>query len=215
MAVLAVPAAEFVVAPTGGKTRTRPEVPGTGGYVSDVLALFVVALTVGLDNFAAATAIGVSGADWRLRLRVAVVFGAFEATMPILGLLLGRAVATDLGDTAKLVAGLVLVATGVYTIVSEFVGTADDQRATDLSVKRLAVLGAALSLDNLAIGFALGTYHVNIAVAIGVFAVVSVGFAILGLEVGRRLGQRLGRWSDVVAGAILVLVGIAIASGLL
>jgi hypothetical protein len=37
---------------------------------------------------------------------------------------------------------------------------------------RLMVTGAALSIDNLAVGFALGTFHVNLAVAAVVIAVV-------------------------------------------
>jgi hypothetical protein len=65
-----------------------------------VVALLLVALSVGLDNFAASTALGVTGVDRRLRLRVAGVFGAFEGLMPVLGLLLGRAVAHELGGTA-------------------------------------------------------------------------------------------------------------------
>jgi putative Mn2+ efflux pump MntP len=40
-----------------------------------MLALLLVAVSLGLSNFAAAIAIGVSGVDARTRLRVAIVFG--------------------------------------------------------------------------------------------------------------------------------------------
>ena len=54
-----------------------------------MVALVLVAVSVGLSNFAAAIGIGVSGIDARTRLRVGVIFGLFETAMPILGLLLG------------------------------------------------------------------------------------------------------------------------------
>jgi putative Mn2+ efflux pump MntP len=55
-----------------------------------MLALLLVAASLGLSNFAASIAIGISGVDRQLRVRVALAFGLFECGMPILGPLLGR-----------------------------------------------------------------------------------------------------------------------------
>jgi manganese efflux pump family protein len=55
-----------------------------------VLALLLVAGSLGMSNFAASIAIGLAGVDRSLRLRIAFAFGLFEAGMPVLGLLLGR-----------------------------------------------------------------------------------------------------------------------------
>jgi manganese efflux pump family protein len=68
-----------------------------------VLAVLLVALSLGLSNFAAAIGIGISGIDARTRWRVGVVFGLFEAGMPIVGLLLGRSLAGTLGGAALMV----------------------------------------------------------------------------------------------------------------
>jgi putative Mn2+ efflux pump MntP len=65
------------------------------------------------------------------------------------------------------------------------------------------------------IGFALGAYHVNILTAAVVIAAVSVALSLLGLEVGGRLKNQLGRKSELVAGSVLILVGVAIGVGLL
>lgn len=78
-----------------------------------MLALFLVAISIGLDNFGAATAIGVSGVDRKLRLRTALVFGVFEAVLPLLRLLLGRSAASSLGSETKVVAGSVLCVVGL------------------------------------------------------------------------------------------------------
>ena len=182
-----------------------------GQYGSAVLALILVAVSVGLDNFGAATAIGVSGVDGRLRLRMAVIFGVFEAATPVFGLLVGHAVAHDLGGSTKLVAGAVLCLVGGYIVV----GSRREGEHAPPSTKRLVVLGVALSIDNIAIGFALGAYHVNILVAAVVIALVSVALTLVGLELGVRLGERLGQRSERAGGLVLIGVGLAVAVGLL
>jgi putative Mn2+ efflux pump MntP len=83
-----------------------------------VLALLLVAVSVGASNFAAAVAIGVPGVDRRIRVRVGAVFGAFEAGMPIVGLFIGREAAGPLGHASRWLGGGLLIAVGGYALVS-------------------------------------------------------------------------------------------------
>jgi manganese efflux pump family protein len=183
-----------------------------------VLALLLVAASVGLDNFGAAAALGVSGAGSHGRLKVAAVFGAFEAAMPLVGLFLGRTVARGLGDHADLVAGLVLCLAGLFVLVQDIAARGSKDVAVlrpAPGLGRLIVLAAALSIDNLAVGFALGASRVNVVVAALVIGVVSCGLTLAGLELGSRLGARLGPWGERAGGVLLVLVGVAVASGVI
>ncbi len=183
--------------------------------VRPVLALLLVAVSVGLDNLGAATALGVSGVDGRLRIRVALIFGVFEGVMPVVGLLLGHALAKDLGAAADPIAGALLGLVGVYAVVSELVVAKTDDAPAETSTKRLVLLAVALSVDNLVIGFALGAFHVDIAIAALTIALVSVGLSLLGLEIGRRLGRRMGVRSELVGGIVLIVVGVAVGTGLI
>jgi manganese efflux pump family protein len=181
-----------------------------------VLALLLVALSVGLDNLGAATGIGVSGVDGRLRLRIAVVFGIFEAAMPVVGLLLGRSLATSFGSNTKLAAGLILSAVGAFALAAEALGRKSGSRhPRSPGTAGLVLLGATLSIDNLAIGFALGSYHVNLLLAALIIGGVSVALALAGLELGVRLGERVGQRSELLGGSILIVIGILIATRLL
>lgn len=144
-----------------------------------------------------------------------MIFGIFEGVMPVVGLLIGRSLAHGLGGTAKPVAGTLLGLAGAYAIVTELLGERDSVKKQELTVRHLVLIGGALSIDNLVIGFALGAYHVNLVVAAVTIAGVSVALSLLGLEIGGQLGARLGRRSELVGGAVLVLVGVAIGVGLL
>ena len=180
-----------------------------------MFALLLIAVSVGLDNFGASTAIGVSGVDRNLRLRIAVIFGIFEALMPLVGLLLGHSVAHAIGGGAKPIGGTLLGLAGAYAVLTEIFGEKETSKDPTPSVRQLLLLAGALSIDNLVIGFALGTSHVNLAVAALTIAIVSVALSLLGLEIGSRLGGRLGRRSELIGGVVLIGVGVAVGTGLL
>jgi len=182
-----------------------------------VPALLLLAVALGLDNLAAAIGFGVGGVRGGTRLRIAVVFGLFEAGMPVLGLLLGHGVADTLGQAARWLGGAVLIAVGVIGLVHarRAAGSAEGADLGGQPLWRLLLAGLVLSGDNLAAGFALGAYHTNLALAAAVFGVVSVGMSLVGLELGARIGAAAGERSELVACALLIVVGAIIAAGAL
>jgi putative Mn2+ efflux pump MntP len=183
-----------------------------------MLTLLLVALGLGLDNFAASVSIGVCGVTAGTRLRVTVIFGLFETGVPILGVLLGHGLAADLGQAARWTGAALLIGTGGYALARaarERHQPDASPAQTTLTTRRLLVTGIALSIDNLAAGFALGTSHVSLALAAVVIGVVSVTLSLAGLELGARLGTITGEYGEVASGLILAGVGVAIAAGLL
>jgi manganese efflux pump family protein len=83
------------------------------------------------------------------------------------------------------------------------------------SLKLLAT-GIALSLDNLVAGFALGAERISVVLGAVVFGVVSIAMSLAGLEVGALIGKRAsGGSGDLIGGAVLIGVGVAIGTGTL
>jgi putative Mn2+ efflux pump MntP len=148
---------------------------------------------------------------------VGIAFGLFEALMPIAGLLLGQAVAGYLGHIAKYVGSAILILVGAYTIwQGRRVTSVEPQpQKTEIRTHRLIITALALSIDNLAVGFALAVYHIQIVLAAVTIGVISVALSLLGLELGSRLGTRIEAWSEELGGSVLILVGLAIAVGIL
>ncbi|HEY3923438.1 MAG TPA: manganese efflux pump [Acidothermaceae bacterium] len=185
-----------------------------------VLALVLSAFAVGLDNFAAAIAIGMAGVDARTRVRVAVIFGFFEAAMPLIGLLIGHSSAHGLGQATRYVGGGLLAAAGLWSLVEARRSVAEVAAVDDHDPLQrvgqgsgaLVMSGLALSIDNLVIGFGLGVTKSPLVASLIVFAVVSVGLSLAGLEIGRTLGARMQGRADWVSGVVLIAVGALIAA---
>jgi manganese efflux pump family protein len=174
-------------------------------------ALLVVALALGLNNFGAAIAIGVSGVDRLTGLKVATVFGLWDVVMPAAGLLIGHSLAGELGHAARWTGAGVLAATAVWGLVEAVRGDEDAPRAW--RGWRLLVSGAALSLDDFAVGLALGALAVPIVAAVITFGVFSAVLTLIGLELGAKLGLVTGERGEVVAGILLLGLAAAMAAG--
>ena len=82
-------------------------------------------------------------------------------------------------------------------------------------MRRLLIVGAALSVDNLVVGIALGASGSSLVLAVVMIAIVSVVMSLAGLELGSRLGARFERWAGELGSFVLVIVGIVVMTGLL
>jgi manganese efflux pump family protein len=195
-----------------------------------VFALLLLAVALGLSNFAAAIGIGVRGVRRGAMVRIAVVFGVFEAGMPVLGLALGQGLAAGVGRAAHWLGGAALITVGVIGLVAAWRGAVPERAGAwgpgragagawgtgrAWRTGRVVVSGLALSADNLAAGFALGTYHIGLAVAALIFGTVSVAMSLAGLQLGAKIGATAGDRSELVASVLLIAVGMAIAAGVL
>ena len=190
-----------------------------------IALLLIAAAAVGLSNFGAAIGIGVSGVGRGTRIRVAVVFGVFEAGMPVLGLALGHSLASGLGQAAHWLGAVMLIAIGAGSVVYAWrsrgrasgsgSGSGPDREVRQWRTGRVVLSGLALSVDNLAAGFAIGAYHVSLGVAAVTFGAISVAMSLVGLELGARIGAAAGDRSELIAGAMLIAVGAAMAAGAL
>ena len=181
-----------------------------------MLALLLVALSLGLSNFAAAISVGVSGVSAGTRLQVGITFGLFETGMPIAGLALGRGLAQTLGGAAHWISAGLLIVTGAWTLAKAVrTGPHVAPAPVGQQMSQLILTGLAISLDNLAVGFALGAFHAGLAVAVITIGVVSVTLSLIGLELGGRIGSGAGHRGELLGGLVLIAVGTAIAAGLI
>lgn len=196
------------------------------GYRECVIALLLAAVAVGLSNLAASIGIGVTGVTAKTRLQVSLVFGVFESGMPIVGLLIGQRIASNLGQAVRWPGAILLMVVGAFGLVRSLrdsrksaTGESPQPGAVPAvppsRLGRLLISGFVLSLDNLVVGFALGTYQVDILTGAILIGAVSVAMSLAGLELGGLLGRWAGQRSEQMSGLILIVVGAAIAGGAL
>ena len=170
-------------------------------------------LPLALDTFALAAALGVAGLEKRDRLRVTLVFTAFEAGMPIVGVLVGRGAGALIGQWAGYGGILFLVIAGLLLLRPGRDEEDESKRVRLLAHARgLAIvdLGLSISVDELTIGLSAGLLGLSIAVTVIWIAVQAFIAAQVGLRLGSRLGEELRGRSEQIAGVALIVVALVL-----
>jgi putative Mn2+ efflux pump MntP len=168
-------------------------------------------LPLALDTFALAAALGMAGLESRDRLRVTLVFTAFEAGMPIAGMLIGRGVGALIGQWAGYGGILFLVIAGVLLLRPDKEEGGESKRVSLLAHARgLAIidLGLSISVDELTIGLSAGLLGLSMALTVIWIGAQAFLAAQLGLRFGSRLGEEARERSEKVAGLALIAVAI-------
>lgn len=168
-------------------------------------------LPLGVDTLALAAALGAAGLKTSDRLRVTLVFTAFEAGMPIVGLLVGQVADRFIGAWAGYGGILFLIIAGLLLLRP---GEAEQNEERHLRLlahaRGLAILdlGLSISVDELTIGFSaglLGLPVVLVVVWVGLQAFLATR---VGLRFGARIGERARERSERLAGVALIAVAL-------
>jgi putative Mn2+ efflux pump MntP len=135
------------------------------------LAALVVPLS--LDTFAVAAALGLAGFSRRDRWRISLTLAGFEAAMPMVGFFAGAALGHAVGGVAGYVAAAVLIGAGGLMLREEsaYDGTALAARARGFAI---VGLGISVSVDELAIGFAIGLLRLPLLLVVALIAAHAV-----------------------------------------
>lgn len=183
----------------------------------------VLGLALSMDAFAVTISnTFVCGHEGKRRLLLMpLLFGLFQAGIPVLGYLLGGLAAWLIEAYAGVVSLVILGVIGV-SMLHEGISSlrADEETAGEESDKRrltlpqLALQAVATSIDAFAVGISLRAAAVNLAFAVSVIGVTTAVCCVVGLVIGRRLGQLLGDYAELLGGVILIAIGVRVFLGL-
>ena len=175
-----------------------------------LIDLLILGVVIGSNNFAVALALGTLGRDAR-RFRVMLVFGVFEFVMPLLGIVLGAAVARAIGLHTNLIGTVLLIALGLLAVIGGIRNRSQEEKLAKHVTRwrGLVVLALALSVDNVVVGFSLGLGHANPLAVATTIACFSVLFTWIGIRLGRESRRSWEQASKIGAGVLLVGLGAA------
>ncbi|MBN1367515.1 MAG: manganese efflux pump [Dehalococcoidales bacterium] len=177
-----------------------------------IVSIILIALGLSMDCFAVALGAGFTMGTVKKSqvLRIALAFGIFQALMPVIGWALGRTVIDYVAPYDHWVAFGLLAIIGGH-MIWEFFEKKERTRTVDVTRGvRLLVLSVATSIDALAVGLSFAFLQVNIGVAVAIIGTVAFIVTAVGVIVGRKIGQLIGRWAELAGGLILIGIGLRI-----
>ncbi len=174
--------------------------------------LFLVALGLSMDAFAAAIVAGVAlrRPTFLDGLKISAPFGAFALLFAVLGWGLGsyfREVVTDWDHWIAF--GLLAIVGGAMIVEGSRRRRGAKQRRA-LSALALLTLAIATNIDEAAIGVTLAFLDVAIVTAASILGAVTFAAAAVGVHLGRVFGPLLGKKAEIIGGLVLIGLGVKI-----
>jgi putative Mn2+ efflux pump MntP len=174
-------------------------------------AIFLLSVGLAMDATAVAAARGLSARRILPRhvLLVALLFGGFQAFMPLLGWLVGSHLGPVVERFDHWIAFVLLGGIGAKMLHDAYAGEADEApRPEDLfRLGILLVLALATSIDALAVGVTLPILGAPLLLSLITIGVTTALLSGAGLLLGRRFGAKLGKRLDIAGGLVLIGLG--------
>jgi manganese efflux pump family protein len=171
--------------------------------------LLTLGVTLSLDNFRTAIALGALGVPRRRALYVALVFGFWDMVAPLVGILVGDVFAETIGAAADYIGAAVLGVYGLYLVVKAW---RNPPEALD---ERWALFGLPfpLSIDNVVAGTSLGLLGYSPWLAPPLFGFITAVMTFIGLELGRAASRFVPMRPDLLTGVALIIMAGFLAFG--
>jgi putative Mn2+ efflux pump MntP len=174
-------------------------------------AILLLAVGVAMDATAVSAARGLAARRVHARqvFLVALLFGGFQALMPLLGWLIGSRLGPVVERFDHWIAFALLAAIGGKMLFEAFTASAKDDPNKDelFRIDVLLALALATSIDALAVGITLPMLEAPLVLSLVTIGVTTALLSGMGLIVGRRFGAALGKRLDIAGGLVLIGLG--------
>jgi putative Mn2+ efflux pump MntP len=178
-----------------------------------LISIILLALALSMDACAVALSTGVVVCTMKVRyaVRMAALFGLFQAFMPIAGWSVGRYAATYVKAFDHWIAFVLLAAIGGKMIYEAFAPGGEDEGKKDPhNILLVIVLAFATSIDAAAVGISLSFLDVAVIFPSVVIGITTMVLSFIAYYIGCKFGDFAGKKIEIAGGLILIGIGIKI-----
>ena len=178
------------------------------------LRSFMLGVGLAMDACAVSMADGMKENNISIKkaILIAVMFGVFQAAMPLISYFVGHALITFIEAYVPWIALVLLSFLGIRMIWAGAKNKDTDKSETQkLTFYAIIVQAVATSIDALSVGFTIADYSVLMAVVCTlIVAVVTFAICLVGVQIGKKFGMHLGNRAEIFGGIVLIVIGIEI-----
>ncbi len=170
-----------------------------------IFIILMIAVSLSMDAFSLSLAYGTLGITKKEISKLSFIVGLYHFFMPLFGYYLGRILLNIIPINPDFIVFIVLSFVGIEMIVESI---KDENIAKKNNFIDLLLFGLAVSMDSFSIGIGLNAIsHKKILCAL-TFSLTSSLFTYLGLNLGKKINQLIGKISTTIGGIVLIIIGI-------
>lgn len=171
------------------------------------MLIFLIAVSLSMDAFSLSLAFGTLKMSISNMIKLSLIVGLFHFFMPLLGKNFGMFIVSKLPFDINFITSLILIFIGFQMIVSNF---KKESSNFDFSFYSMIMFAFAVSLDSFSIGIGFNTLTNSCILSAFLFCFVAIIFTYLGLYIGDSINHKIGKFSTVIGGICLIIIGIIV-----
>ena len=170
-----------------------------------MILIIIIAVSLSMDAFSLSLAYGTMPLTKKEINLLSIIVGLYHFFMPILGMLFGKFVTNIIHIGGDLIVLLIFSFIGINMIVETF---KNEEKINKMKLSEIILFGLAVSIDSFSVGIGINNISDNFLLCSIIFSFTSASFTYIGLLLGKKLNQLVGKISTIVGGITLVLLGI-------
>lgn len=180
-----------------------------------IITNVLLGIGLAMDAFSVSIADGLADPNMKKSKTwlIAGTFAFYQYLMPIIGWVCVHYVATRFESFQKFIPWIALILLGYIGAKMLIEGIKGETEETNekLSFGMLMVQGIATAIDALSVGFTIAEYNALAAnIACIIIALVTLIICLVGLKLGKTVGNKLSSKASILGGIILIAIGIEV-----
>ena len=172
--------------------------------MSSFFAVFLIGISLSMDAFSLALIYGMQGMSQRKKINLSTIVGIYHFIMPLIGLTFGTILDNINIISIDIIASLILVYIGIDLIISNY----KKEDRMEINKNGFLIFGLSVSIDSLTVGIGLKAITDDYLISSIVFSLTSLIFTYLGLTLGNIIGNKIGSYSKLLGGIILIFIAL-------
>lgn len=167
--------------------------------------IITIAVSLSMDAFSLSLAYGTLGISKKEIQKLSFVVGLYHFFMPLLGFYIGRIILYFIPLNPDFIVFIVLVFVGIEMIIESL---KKEEVVKKTRLLDILLFGLAVSMDSFSVGIGLNAISRKKILCSLIFSLTSFIFTYLGLNLGKKINQWIGKVSTIFGGIVLIIIGI-------
>lgn len=166
------------------------------------MIVIIIAISLSMDAFSLALAYGTLNLNKKDIYKLSLTVGIYHFIMPLLGLFLGNIILKYINNP-KIIVFIILFIIGIQMIYETF---KEEDIKNIVNFRQILLFGLAVSIDSFSVGIGLNIISKNYLYCSTIFSLFSLSFTYLGLTIGKKINNIIGKTSTIIGGLILIII---------
>ena len=172
--------------------------------MSSFFTILLIGISLSMDAFSLALIYGIQGMNKRKKTTLSMIVGIYHFIMPLIGLTFGTILDNINLISIDIIATLILIYIGIDLIISNF----KKEDRLEINKTGFLIFGLSVSIDSLTVGIGLKAITDSYLLSSITFSLTSLLFTYLGLTLGNIIGNKIGKYSKIIGGSVLIIIAI-------